>query len=77
MSRVHSLFSVKLLVLQAGFGVFIVGLNASKTPVARLFGWIAFYVVVSLLLNVVLTQMFGRDVKKDGRRAQREERGRG
>ncbi len=69
MSRVHSLFSVKLLALQAGFGVLIAGLNVSRTPAASLVGWIAFYLVMSLLLNVVLTQMFGRHVTKNDRRA--------
>ena len=69
MSRAHSLFSARTFALQAGFGVLIFGLNASHTPAASLVGWLAFYIVFSLVLNVVLTQMFGRDVKKGGRRA--------
>ena len=45
MSPLHSLFSVRVLALQAGFGILIFGLNASHTPAASLVAWIAFYIV--------------------------------
>jgi len=41
-------------------------LFSAHTPAASLIAWIAFYIVFSLLLNVLLTKVF---VKKNGRRA--------
>lgn len=62
----RSLFSARVFALQVGFGVLIIGLNAPHTPAASLIAWIVFYIVFSLLLNVVLTKAF---VRKNGRHA--------
>ncbi|MDN5764063.1 MAG: hypothetical protein L0H41_17345 [Microlunatus sp.] len=68
MSGEDWVFSLRTLALQAGFGVLIFGLNAAHTPAASLIGWAVFYVALSLLLNVLLTKMFGPGGKKKGRR---------